>query len=295
MKKKKYTYYICTLDSPLDAMENLEKLTVGDLRKMDFQYITGFFDENNDIQFSDDINNKNVLKAKKLFHLLQAFLVGDGDNEVDSETIDFRLDLLYGMCFVFKMDTVTKLLSLVTDDVIYNCIEAATAAMPSLGSDNGFKFESFTKPETKSINVDHLGIFTEQLDKCFGEGKSGIVTFFSENYGQEWDIAKTENGYSFGVDEKQNILFSAKLVNLFLDASSCTLRVFTGDIVNKTPVKELYAFILNPDFSIFNVPYLELKEAHTTHHATGEKMIPEKNVVYCDVEGNRLCSADVES
>ena len=290
MKKNKNLYYICYLENDLSQDTNLEDVTISDLRKYGFKYVSGYLDDDDESELTDDINDKNVLKRKKLYHLLQSFLIGD-IVDIDSDTLDYRIDLLYDVYFVFKMNIDTKLLKCVDNDTIFNCIESATASIGK--SDDGFKFEDFTSPENNALNVDYKSIFIDYLDKCFGKNKRGKANFISENLGQAWDVVKTENGYSFGVDENQNKMLNERIINLFTDITSCTLRVFTDEIVDKIPVKEVYGFVLTPYFTIENVSYLEIKEAHTTDEETGNKISPEKNIVYCDIEGNRLCSADV--
>jgi hypothetical protein len=290
MKKKKNLYYICSLEGSLNNDVSLDEVTIEDLRKYNFKYVSGYFDEDDIVPLTDDINDKSVLKGKKLYDFVQSFLIGN-TVDIDDETLSFRIDLLYEEYFVFRMDTETKLLKYVEDDVIYNCIESATASNRTSG--NRFKFEDFTSPENNTLNVDYMSIFTEYLDKCFGKNKRGVATFITDEHGQAWDIVKTEKSYSFGVDESQNKLLQGRVIDLFKNITSATLRVFTDDIVDKFPVKEVYGFVLTPDFTIKNVSYLEIKESHTTDNRTGNKIYPEKNVVYCDIDGNRLCSADI--
>ena len=291
MSKKNNLYYICLLDEDSDLENaNLDKITVSDLIKCGFKFVVGYLDEDDEPTLTDNINHKGILKSKKLYHLLQDFLIGD-IVDIDKETFDFRINLLYEEYFVFKMNTETKILNYVNNDIIFDCIESATSRMKSPNKE--FIFEDFTSPETNKLNTDYKSIFTEYLDKCFGKNIRGTATFLTEERGQAWDIKKTENGYFFGVDENQNKILNERIFDLFAEATSCTLRVFTEEIVDKLPMKEVYGFILFPDFTIKNVSYLEIKEAHTTDNRTGGKLNPEKNLVYCDVEGNRLCSDDI--
>jgi hypothetical protein len=41
---------------------------------------------------------------------------------------------------------------------------------------------------------------------------------------------------------------------------------------------------------MFNSNYLDLKESCEIDNYTGERLEPESNILYCDLEGNKLCS-----
>ena len=92
------------------------------------------------------------------------------------------------------------------------------------------------------------------------------------------------------MNEGHNVIFRAKLINYFLNRSGGILRVFTDQMVNNIPVKELYGFVLLEDTQIINLDYLELKECQ--NNVNGHIILPEPNVVYCDLKGNKLCSED---
>ncbi len=308
-KKKKFLYYICLQESTIMDSKNkhvevdrdtLVDVTEQDLEKYSFAYVLSVPEFDTTVGYSMYLENKKLLKFKKLSDLIDEFVFSMDYEEIvpdDAEDvgayIDFeiedRIDKLCDEYFVMKMDVKTKRLTYVDSDIIRNCIHSMREPHVE------FKFERFTNSKPDSIDVDYMGIFTEYLDKCFGKNKSGVITFISERYGLECDISKTDKTYFFGIDENQNELFKKRLFDLFSGISSCTLRVFTDNIVNKIPIKEIYGFVLVPDFTIKNVNYLEIKDSYTTHHGTGQKIEPEKNVVYCDVDGNRLCPEDIEN
>lgn len=83
------------------------------------------------------------------------------------------------------------------------------------------------------------------------------------------------------------------MTNFYHQGSGCILRVFTDQIVNKIVVKELYGFYVSDENGIVGAPSDILEEAHNTNYDTGKALTPEKNVVYCDTEGNKIPSWDL--
>ncbi|HWY09992.1 MAG TPA: hypothetical protein VN026_01645, partial [Bacteroidia bacterium] len=296
-KKKKYAYYVCFQEGGLKGEENKyipidEKELVNFDDKILKKYSFGFLIEMPDVDnanviYSMYITNFKLLKFRKLSKLIDNFIfsvnyddiLADKSDDDDFDPIEERLDMLCNEYYVLRRDIETGLFTYIHPEKIYKCFHQVPPMQQI-----PFKFEDYTSSKDEFSNTDYNGILKEQLDKCFGKNDKGIITLITDDLGARFDITKKGKEYSFGTDEKQNELFNTRLMDMFLETASCTLRVYTKEIINKSPVKEIYAFILNDDFSIQNVNYLKVKDAHITNNMTGERIVPERNIVYCDIE-----------
>lgn len=299
--KNKSVYFLCCIEDFdrdfFDEEYDLEDLTVASLVGKGFRFIVSTEDNGEASSYTDNVNNPDRKANKKLLDLIHDYMfdfdemslkeVSEKMHEL-SDDINSRLELLIDKHFIFKMDLKTKKLNRVSNSTISNCLNnyQKSANISNSHSDDF---------EVSRVSHDYLKIFKEQLDKCFGENKSAIATFYSKHRGeQSWDIIKKNGEYRFGVNEDQHIFFGARIINLFLEDSSCILRIFTSQVVNKIPVKEMYAFVIHNDSSIQNMSYLDVREAFTKDFKTGREIKPEKNLVFCDLNNNKFCSDDIE-
>ena len=294
MKKKKYTYYICYQEDSVlpieDELEFEEDFTEDDLFNHDIKFLIGA-SEGEVYSYSDSRKDSDIYKNNKLSELIDDFIF---DVDIDPEEIeemmeefmdevDDRLKFLLDELMVFRYDPSMKLFKFIPGSAVMKCFDQVM--------DNSINRSNRDFEPKSTISPDYLQKFTSFLDLCFTEKSTGGILTISTKYEDVvWDVKKVDDNYFFGLNEQHNALFPAKLVNYFLGKSAGILRVFTNQTVNNLPVKELYGFVLLEDTQIINLDYLELKECHT--NVKGGILLPETNVVYCDLNGNKLCSED---
>lgn len=128
--------------------------------------------------------------------------------------------------------------------------------------------------------------------------KSGIITFTSERGGtQKWDVGKREDGgLVFGVNRFQSALFPARFLGVMSEErrTGLILRTFTAEKDEPTgrPVKELRGYLVfmaeDGKLRFRQLSAQEVAEASTTHHVSGKFLAPERGVVYCGPDDERL-------
>jgi hypothetical protein len=294
MKKKKYTYYICYQEdsvSPIeDELELEEEFTEEDLLNRDVKFLIDA-SQGEVYSYSDSRKDSDVYKNNKLSELIDDFIF---DVDIDPEEIeemvdefmgevDDRLNFLLDELMVFRYDPSMKLFKFIPGSAVMKCFDQVM--------DNSISKSSVISGPKSTISSDYIQKFTKFLDLCFTEKATGGILTVSTKYEDiVWDVKKVDGEYFFGLNEQHNTLFGEKLADYFLNKSAGVLRVFTNQMVNNIPVKELYGFVLLEDTQIINIDYLELKECQT--NVKGGILLPEPNIVYCDLNGNKLCSED---
>lgn len=285
--KKKFLYFICSReegDLNLDDDFLDRKLTIDELIENDFNFVIEY--NVDDSLVTDDFENPDILKSKKLINVINNFVFDSGDLEeefVHQEEMDFifteRVDLLFQEVFIFRLHLKTNAVTYVDNEMIKESIQK------SINYEEQFSFglEDYSNME---LDEDYYALFIENLKKCFNKNKEGILSFSNGNY---WDVKYENDEFFFGLDEKQNELFPNQVIRYFLNDTGCIVRVFTNQNVDDIPVKELYGFFLTRE-GMFNSNYLDLKDSCEIDSFTDEKIEPEPNILYCDLEGNKLCS-----
>lgn len=295
MKNKKYTYYICYQEDsvlPIDdeLVEFEEEFTEEELLNRDIKFLIDA-SEGEVYSYSDSRKDSGIYKNNKLSELIDDFIF---DVDIDPEEIeemveefmgevDDRLNFLLDSLIVFRYSSITKSFKMIPASAVKKCFDQVM--------DNSISKSSVISGPKSTISSDYIQKFTKFLDLCFTEKATGGILTVSTKYEDVvWDVKKVDGNYFFGLNEQHNTLFSEKLADYFLNKSAGVLRVFTNQMVNNTPVKELYGFVLLEDTQIININYLELKECQT--NVKGGIVLPETNIVYCDLSGNKLCSED---
>jgi hypothetical protein len=185
----------------------------------------------------------------------------------------------YGTIFVFRLNLETDIVTYVDNEMIKESIQK------SINYEDDF---SFSQNDYSNIELDeeYFNLFIDNLKKSFGKNTIGVLSFSN---GHAWDVKFENDKFFFGIDEKYNEIFPFKLMSYFSQSTGCLLRVFTNQKVDNLPVKELYGFYLVGE-GMFNSNYLELKESCEIDNNSGKRLEPEPNILYCDLEGNKLCS-----
>ena len=267
MKKKKYTYYICYQEdsvSPIeDELELEEEFTEEDLLNRDVKFLIDA-SQGEVYSYSDSRKDSDVYKNNKLSELIDDFIF---DVDIDPEEIeemvdefmgevDDRLNFLLDELMVFRYDPSMKLFKFIPGSAVMKCFDQVM--------DNSISKSSVISGPKSTISSDYFQKFTKFLDLCFTEKATGGILTVSTKYEDiVWDVKKVDGEYFFGLNEQHNTLFGEKLADYFLNKSAGVLRVFTNQMVNNIPVKELYGFVLLEDTQIINIDYLELKECQT--------------------------------
>ena len=141
--------------------------------------------------------------------------------------------------------------------------------------------------------------FDVMIKKMIGKYSSAIITFCNEYRNNEkWDVKKDSNGnLFFGTSDLQNVLFASRFINLCSEKTGCILRVFTDQKADGFFIKEIYGFslfIVNQKTIVQDISSNVLEECCNTDFKTHQRIEAEKNIVYCDLEGGRICSWDLK-
>jgi hypothetical protein len=285
--KRKFLYFICSREeSDFDLSDDFleRKLTLDELIENEFNFIISYDIDNSIV--SNDFETPNILKSKKLITVINKFVFDDSgieeefvnDDEID-EVFTERVDLLFQEVYVFRLNLKTDIVTFVDNEMIKESIQK------SINYEDEF---SFNQEDYSNIELDeeYFNLFIDNLKQSFGKNTEAILSFSNGNY---WDVKFENYKFFFGVDDKHNEIFPFKLMRYFIQDTGCILRVFTNQKVDNLPVKELYGFFLTRE-GMFNSNYLDLKESCEIDNYTGERLEPESNILYCDLEGNKLCS-----
>ena len=286
MKKNKYTYYLCyNEDKDCDITEQTE-FTEDELQTLDFKFLSEV-EYGEIISYSYSKSTSGIYKNKKLGDLIDDFIFDayideEMENEEWYDDVDDRLQFLMEELTVFRYDPTMNIFKVIPPDKVMNTFEQKL---------NNVKTTKPKHDPKLTILPEYYHKFTKFLDLCFTDKSTGgILTVSTFDDDISWDVKKVDGEYFFGITEAHNELFKVNLADYFLKRSAGILRVITNQVVNNFPVKELYGFILLEDTQIINIDYLEVKDCHNSYkHGT---VIPESNIVYCDLKGNKLCSED---
>ncbi|HEX5554942.1 MAG TPA: hypothetical protein VFX43_17000 [Chitinophagaceae bacterium] len=254
---------------------------------------------NGECSFTIGIVEDQTLVYSRLKSLTEDYLWGWEDDITpdDEEAIKIlrdRSEKFFGEfgLMVCKLDIETQQFSVMKDDVVRSFFKRVLHKLDKKAAPAPPPPTKFPKPLPE-----HYGPFTRELSKCFGKYKSGTLTFsfLDSKEASVWDVERNDKGhFRFGPDMAYSALFAAKLISFFRRGSSLCVRVFTDQSKDGIPFKELYAFILTPDFAIHNMDYRMVEKAYNMDHSTRAVLDPEKNVVYCDLQNNKLPSFDIE-
>ena len=164
---------------------------------------------------------------------------------------------------------------------------------------NGNKMKQKTKPQIEVVELKiDTTLFYDNLKIMLGKNTDGILTFCKSTTGKlhKWDVKLEKDKLFFGLDEMQNVFFPVRLMTIAENGCGGILRVFTNQKLGSLPVKEVYGFfmILDKDnFKMGFTPAAEVEQDINTDYQTGAKRKPEAGIVYCDLEGNKISSWDL--
>jgi hypothetical protein len=150
---------------------------------------------------------------------------------------------------------------------------------------------------SKSAAIEKIrgfNVFMEEIGKHII--KRGILTFTSKLRGEVWDVKKKEDGtLRFGVNEEQSLLFPARFISILSEdeAIGVILRTFLSEKDEFTghPVKELRGYFVQLENNRIKLEQLSaenLMNAENLDANTGKTLPPEKGVVYCGPNGERI-------
>ena len=145
------------------------------------------------------------------------------------------------------------------------------------------------------LKTRYLMPFMETLEKCFGANTGGKI-HFTASQADGWDVVRPADlsGFLFGRLPIQDFIFRARVGEFFTEIAGCTVRVYTDQSYKGVPFHELYGFLLHPDKGIQGIDFLSLERAYNTDVNTGMPLSPENNVIYCDLEGHKLPSFEID-
>lgn len=241
------------------------------------------------------LQQEMALSYPKLSYLIEDFIFNcEEEAALDVNLLRERADYFFGDFMVVKVNLQSPEVSILPGHIVRSCFRGILESL-----NRNIKKEAIQRmdhPPSRDAEPDFVTLFITQLDRCFGKHTSGILTFSSA--GQEsgkWDAEKREKGrFLFGPNKAYHAVFLARLRRFFEEGSALCVRVFTDQYCDGLPFKELYAFVLTADFKMINVDYLTVEKAYNTDHRTRKELKPEKNVVYCDLNNNKLGSFDLE-
>jgi hypothetical protein len=235
------------------------------------------------------------LSYPKLSYLIEDFIFNcEEDGAPDVNLLRRRANYFFSDFMVVKVNLQSPEVSILPDHMVRSCFRSILESL-----NRSVKKEAVQRvdhPPFRNAEPDFINLFITQLDRCFGKHTSGILTFSSANEESgKWDVEKNAEGeFIFGTNRPQHALFLAKLRRFFEEGCAVCVRIFTDQYSGGLPFKELYAFVLTADFKMINMDYLTVEKAYNTDHRTLKELKPEKNVVYCDLNNNKLGSFDLE-
>jgi hypothetical protein len=241
------------------------------------------------------LQEEMILSYPKLSHLIKDFIFNCGDEiSLDADILRRRADYFFRDFVVVKMDLESPGLSILPDNAVQSCFITLLGDLNRNAKRKAM--QRLDHPPSRQPGPDYIDLFTTQLSYCFGRNTNGILTFSSATEETSvWDAEKNGDGsFRFGTSLPQDALFRAKLKRFFQEGCALCVRIFTDQYSDGLPFKELYAFVLAPDFTMQNMDYLSVAKAYNTDHRTMKEIKPEKNVVYCDLQNNKLASFDLE-
>ena len=297
--KKNFKYYLATIDEDInientfDIDLNSNDIKLKDFTKSGYRLLIDYFD--GFTFYTEDIKDDNVMKSSKLGKLIHTFLFNfdpsdyleDSDDDEDisevvADVLHDRISTLLDELYVIRYDKKNKTLNVVKEDLIINIL------------DDIFQ-KNKQKPVLDEKSDEVCESFNDLMTKCIGDNENAILTFSNLNTGSTeivYDVKNNNNTFFYGYNQKDNDEFPYLLTHFSKGYGSIIVRVFTKQYVNDLPVKELFGFVCkNGEFS--NVDTHTLNDACNTDNRTGNKIKPEENVVYCDLNGNRICSEDI--
>ncbi|MCL5679885.1 MAG: hypothetical protein M1465_00900 [Candidatus Marsarchaeota archaeon] len=152
-----------------------------------------------------------------------------------------------------------------------------------------------SKYELKVISVED-GTLKELIEEWKSHiEKQAILTF---PFGRTWDVRKLADGSMFfGINKRQNQSFEAITAAHIYDEgiTSCILRSFLkirDELNNNIPVKELRGYLLTVDIDnkikFEQLDAKALAEACNVDSSTGKPLKPERSVIYCGPNNEKL-------
>jgi hypothetical protein len=297
--RKKFKYYLATNEQSvieIEDLENSEKYSYKELKKLGIQFYCEIPDINGSGSYCDDINYYEVLTYNKLSELIEDYLYSfDIENMENFNSIaGERINNLIFETIILKQDLEIKSpkkYSIVESSIVANCLNQIMGTEArEIDNINIINFEEkyleFTKKVESLIEKDfaHLSAASDvTYDFVISKKqKNDIITF------------EYENGYDeFKKFIKQTLLFN-KVVGCTL---STNLSKYNKQI-NKSPIKKVYGFILylnnNDEFEIKQSTSKEVLDSYTINSATNEKIEPDKETIYCGEEKNDIiCGFDL--
>lgn len=295
--KVKKTFYLCSIDEfskdILDIQDEDDLVYMindsdeEDLKSKGIIFLNEIPDTDEEINsWNDSMSDPSVLRYRKLSDLIMDYMTGfEGAEELyesDDDTINNilvkRENSLGDNIFVIGVNNLTKRISLVKKETLIACTNSLH---------RNHRVNKLSNTPASEIPDNYLEKFNEQVLKCMGNFEKGTMLFYSDYRNERWDVNNKNNTIKMGVEESQNMFFTARLINLYCEDTVCTLRVFTNEKIGTLPAIELYIFVIKNDYTIQHIKHEDVLLSHTTDNRTGKKIEVEPNVIYCDVFGGK--------
>jgi hypothetical protein len=303
--KKNFKYYLAIIEEDKDPNNvninlNNKEIKLKDFIKSGFNFLIEYFD--GETLYTNDLKDKFLMKSSKLKNIIHDFVFDfeptdyldiliddDSDDfsddevtEIIADVLNDRINKLLHDLHVIRYNKSNKTLKIINNDKIIDLLDEIF-----------HKNANSVQLNEKSDDV--YNEFNNLIGKCMGNNENAIITFNSLDTLPKtfnYDVKKNDNTFYYGIDDNNNDYFPYLLTNFSKGLGSFIVRVFTKQYVNDLPVKELFGFI-NKNGTFDNIDSDSLNEMCNTDNQTGKKLQPEINVVYCDLNGNRICSEDI--
>lgn len=192
---------------------------------------------------------------------------------------------------ILRYDKVNDIYSVVDRPTIINCINQLLVIYDEIFDEIDDSYFSELDLIIDKIESYYNLFEVKVLNKCFTKYKTAIIQMTDINQTLYIQINKKKDGYMIGENLYDETTFRYNLYNMSQDIMGMIIRVFTDQNIDNEPVSEIFGFIIN-NFEIENIKYTELKETFEVDAITNKKITAPNNLVYCDFDGNRLCSED---
>jgi hypothetical protein len=253
----------------------------------------------NPSSFSEDISEGMPLVYSRLSMLVEDFVLG-GQKMTDTASMAMlakRLKTLVTRLIVARYTTTGDSLSFIESRHILEAARRLEGRINKVLRRPGASPGSYM-PMTSPLLVPKatLAAFTAVLHKCFGAYSEGTLSITTRDYSASWDVCRADDRsvFRFGALPIQDFIFRVGLGELFTETAGCTVRVHTDQSYQGIPFHELYGFLLCTDRRIEGVDFLSMERAYNTDAKTGKPLSPENNVIYCDLEGHKLPSFEID-